>query len=917
MSQKVFSSGPFKNEADVETQLVLPLFNRLGYPLEDVRAKYPVTFHEGRRGRKAEADFVVFASAPHDRNSSLLVCEAKAPTESLDDARGQAESYATWLRAPFYLLTNGLQIQLWQLQATYESHLVLEMDVTELTVRFGDVALLCSRAAMLQHCEKLKIKNLVLGDVDCTQYLREVLKAIGDSHRLEQRTFEWDGPGETIRKTLSIRDIWCQYPRGAVVAAARGLGKTTLAQSIAVYASSSNVDQDRLAVPIYVDARDWSSSREALDDYIARRLSGTVSPLSSLEAARAWFKRTSVSLCIDHIEGCSDVERRRICGDAGTFALTYGSCRLWMFCTDPRSVTTSVLPRIQLLPLDDEQAVELVSGYRRVEEWEARAWLEGLPPLIRKYSSSPLLLRKICETFDATGQLPRDMVAVLDQWIEELLARDGAGEFTRLSRLRVAGVAARLDGGNDALSEYARQNARDESTVDDLFRCGLLRRQAHSWNFAHDALRDLLVARALAKVEPSVFERECRTEINRCGLSVAALLIAMLPAGDRRSGVFECALSSGVRSYMALLHDDAETDTKFDDVHGALGQVLDGFVAFADLLRPPTRAMVLGPALAEGTAIAGDLDAKRHQLKYRYEPGPAARAVRKTLAWSSEDYGSHWVNLSAGPAALRVLGHSDMFDRTIALIRAGRALGGPVWQRERIRRTREIVREPNRGGRASTAGSLRNALLEIGKHSSFVRLNMHAVEVDLLLSDVDALVAANGPTFLLDELDLPCPDLSHASLGFWWARYSSDRLVEYAQDRETRVQTAYRELVEEAFAERATIFSEYARMPIQIRQVVGAPRGSAGPPLVQTWRPVESWSESFVTTTFESEPDAPDFETEFAELKQALERVGRPYEHVWLSQVQRLRGPWARGGDSVFDEVVKMVVTDLERALKP
>lgn len=64
-------NASFSNEASVETRLVIPLLRALGYDDNDIRPKYPVVFQEGRKGRKHEADVVVFYGPIQDRNTSL------------------------------------------------------------------------------------------------------------------------------------------------------------------------------------------------------------------------------------------------------------------------------------------------------------------------------------------------------------------------------------------------------------------------------------------------------------------------------------------------------------------------------------------------------------------------------------------------------------------------------------------------------------------------------------------------------------------------------------------------------------------------------------------------------------------------------------------------------------------------------
>lgn len=79
-SAALVPSGPawplMMNEAAVELRIVLPLLARLGFGTDDIAAKVPLTFQQGRRGRKPEADFIVFDGPSHTLDTSLLVVEA-------------------------------------------------------------------------------------------------------------------------------------------------------------------------------------------------------------------------------------------------------------------------------------------------------------------------------------------------------------------------------------------------------------------------------------------------------------------------------------------------------------------------------------------------------------------------------------------------------------------------------------------------------------------------------------------------------------------------------------------------------------------------------------------------------------------------------------------------------------------------
>src|ERR1700680_2428723 len=123
----------FDNEAAVETRLILPLLRALGYQDSEIVPKEPVVFQKGsRKGRKHEADFVVYYGPIHNADTSLIVAEAKSPGKDLTDAKEQAETYAFATRAPFLLLTNGIQLEIWQFQIAMASQRILQLRVSSL-----------------------------------------------------------------------------------------------------------------------------------------------------------------------------------------------------------------------------------------------------------------------------------------------------------------------------------------------------------------------------------------------------------------------------------------------------------------------------------------------------------------------------------------------------------------------------------------------------------------------------------------------------------------------------------------------------------------------------------------------------------------------------------------------------------------
>ncbi len=111
-----------RNEVEVEVKVIAPLVQFLGYELHQVHLRVPVLVQVGRQQVGGEADWVLDRA---DGRGPLVVIEAKAPSELLDaSVRAQARSYAFALLAPYYLLINGRELELYELRTTGDEKLL-------------------------------------------------------------------------------------------------------------------------------------------------------------------------------------------------------------------------------------------------------------------------------------------------------------------------------------------------------------------------------------------------------------------------------------------------------------------------------------------------------------------------------------------------------------------------------------------------------------------------------------------------------------------------------------------------------------------------------------------------------------------------------------------------------------------------
>lgn len=116
-------------EVEVEAKFIYPLLSHLGYDPSEMNLRVPVPMQEGSQLTVRQADWVVRTRTDGE---SLVVVEAKAPRQSVDDAVAkQARSYAFRLEAPVYVTTNGKELHIYH-RGVLRDQCVLSCDVGRL-----------------------------------------------------------------------------------------------------------------------------------------------------------------------------------------------------------------------------------------------------------------------------------------------------------------------------------------------------------------------------------------------------------------------------------------------------------------------------------------------------------------------------------------------------------------------------------------------------------------------------------------------------------------------------------------------------------------------------------------------------------------------------------------------------------------
>lgn len=146
MESKVFDS-----EKEVEFFFVSPLLEQLGYDENDFVLGHPVRMSLGGRRVTAQADCVVVEG--ENRENKLVVIEAKNFGKRLDyDTINQAKSYAMWLPTPYYVVTNGVDIRVYQNQGPQAPEVPrLAFERSQLRHNWPELHGLLNRSAVVEY----------------------------------------------------------------------------------------------------------------------------------------------------------------------------------------------------------------------------------------------------------------------------------------------------------------------------------------------------------------------------------------------------------------------------------------------------------------------------------------------------------------------------------------------------------------------------------------------------------------------------------------------------------------------------------------------------------------------------------------------------------------------------------------------
>jgi Type I restriction enzyme R protein N terminus (HSDR_N) len=885
------SSADLRVEANVELRFVIPLLHALGYGNDDIEAKYPVVFQEGRQGRKPEADFVCFNGPLHNRDTSLLVIEAKRPGEALPDGKVQGESYAQNLRAPLLLLTNAETLEIWQLQKSQDSVRVFDTPITSLAAKRGEIERLIGKEAVIDYCKSFAVKTILESSADYGRFETAELGRILRRERREasiDRTLAQTQQGAQPSNVTSDR-LLSAFPCGAIAIAPSGYGKTTLCWRLIRQTIEERQRGNQPKLPFEVAIPELELSQVTAIEFMQQRLLAHCPGITPASFAQM-LREKGVAVFCDGFDRATATFQRKVSVELSHIQRDYPLVQLFVF-TRGAATPSLELPVLELLPLSEEQ----------IREIEQRALSEGsasyfsitgmMSPTLRALCDNPLLLRQVLAHWKKYSDFPQDIRRLFRSWLDNVLGTDIADQVSATRREQALALLAQATiaspiGRTEALA-LLEENGIPTGVFNELMGCDALSVDGSAVEVRHEALADYLRTTALASMNDGEVLKLIPALEMPADSFFPVLLMSQLRTRELQSAFWKRLSEASLSSYLDALRYRFDLSGELQRSDPAtlsrhyLEDLLDGIETPLDSFFPQLREAVMEGLTEDGTAalaatglvrtISAGIQYKLHAL----EPGQK----RITVAAPTFPGVLRGVNLDLAQYRIdsgRLLGMTLLQEMINEAITQQQMKGGTTWAAERLLgRVHYLVEELGVDLTITDDFDKLDAFLrpradQWVDNSSFSRGVRFSIKS--LMDDIATLRAA-GQT----------------ALDPWWVRLGwdnhsptqTDETVRQILNEEyRRIQIVYREIAEVTFPIIINPESYFAALPLRWSFTV-AEGGRLPGYRSATWRssPVASWDEAGCDVTFGDESSIAS-ELDWVAIQDALSGLGRARAHI-------------------------------------
>ncbi|MFC7064280.1 type I restriction enzyme HsdR N-terminal domain-containing protein [Brucella rhizosphaerae] len=851
------------NEAMVETWFVLPLLEALGHNPLHVASKVPVQFQEGRKqrpGRKPEADFVVYAEKPFCRETSLIVVETKHPNEPLDGGKDQGESYANALRAPVLMLTNGKQLEVWQLQQAIESECVFSCDVAELRQHRAILENILSLRALRSSCSLLAHKRFDVLSSDLGDYERAAHQRVehGAQQSIERQLLD-----HVTKQRLSSRELLGLVGKGAIVTTASGYGKTVLARKLLYEAIEQRWADPTKALPVDVFVPDLVQSGKSLEDFLTNRIQA-YKPGFSNAALQDIARRDGLIVIADSFERVDRLGRSWLEAQLRTFLADYPKALVYVTSRSQVAPRQLELPVLALQHYSHGELSDLAALRSQTLD-SVNQMFAGAPNHVYRLGEIPLIADLMLNYYSTARSHPTDLSILFEGWLEQILAASDPVDrsFDRQLLEDIAVVTVNGPINVVKAGELATNHIDPQGTLRRLAEQDAISLQGTTVELKHEALADHLRANRFW-INPSVNPAQLDALLFDPSSLFGLLIVSNAPTVETRGAAWEAVARQNIQIAIRSLRF-----TGFDKVFSTVATEADARRLASDLqstletlinvhfkvVAPALRAELAGQMVERLGVITSVDEAFIHYQFFDANTveEPISIVGIQELQRAPRMYCHALSKMGLGPGAGRVLAVKRMEEALKELIRERNLIGGRVWTEER------------------TFGRLRHLARQ---YEAPIDPTQFDKALMFLQPHAGSLVDGNGPnkgqTFLVDELIADLRGLCEQGvnrLERWWHELDELNLGDVNDQQRfsrtldayyCRCEIAYDEVVTHSLPDIGPYLRTFRLMPLRMEIVAERQNreGCEGISLSRRQWPVRSFEEAGADVTFSDErPD--------------------------------------------------------------
>lgn len=513
-----FMKQRIQSEAEVRSKLIVPLLELLEYPKDFRAEEFPVYGYEGSKALKTKAaDFIQFTSddfSAHRGKSdqdlewvykhSLLIFEAKKPTKEME--KRQPVFYAAWTKSVAYVISNGIKIEGYLVNANYSDNCVFSCEVEEIPEKWEKINLLNYHRIL--ELKKSADQNGEWTNRDPYENYKNVMR-IRCSDELyacvdrNLKEFTYDFNLIKNRKGKKFEDILDNTCK--IITSDPGGGKTFLMWMLMREYLSGHVDAEE-KIPVILEGRYYGRVYHSIVDGIYSEFHMLV-PFMTKERIEERIRQGGFVILFDALDEVAykydalayDLHRIRR-NTANVIILTSRMQNYKRdFCTE--------FIHYSLEPLDDAQIMNLLKQYSR---GRMEIGLHQIPKRLLEVIRTPLFLR-LFVSISKRGErylLPSNHADLFQQYIaekmrvlsctlyEERMIRSILGEYALYS----------FENGDNTDQFFEILNEICDGTdkqkfYEKLWKTGLIFDAAQGIKYFHRAMQEFFVAVKLSVLD--------------------------------------------------------------------------------------------------------------------------------------------------------------------------------------------------------------------------------------------------------------------------------------------------------------------------------------------------------------------------------------------------------------------------------